>query len=155
MLSTISTISIKMAWRNLGTFLQNYLKIRPTLSEKMIFYVFSIAIKGKIAPPSGSHVFQPINMSWRNLIEGLPRNISTKLFENWPNTFGGEVFSSFHYSHIRQNSPATWQPCFSTNQLGLKEYDKDLVTQVTFLQNYLKIGLTLSEKFFQVFTIAL
>jgi len=44
-------------------------------------------------------------MASRNLIEGHPRNISTKLFENRPDTFGGEDFLSFDYSHIRQNSP--------------------------------------------------
>ena len=63
-------------------------------------------------------------MARKNLIEGQPRNISTKSFENRPNTFGGEDFLSFHYSHIRQNSPAPWRPCFWTNQLGLKESDR-------------------------------
>ena len=37
-------------------------------------------------------VFLPINMTQRNLIEGHPRNISTKLFENWSNTLAGEDF---------------------------------------------------------------
>ena len=60
-------------------------------------------------------------MFWRNLKVGHPRNISTKLFENRADTFGGEDFLSLHYSHIRQNSPAPWRPCFSTNQHGLKE----------------------------------
>ena len=45
-------------------------------------------------------------MAWRNLKVGHLRNISTKLFENRPDTFGEEDFLSFHYSHIRQNSPA-------------------------------------------------
>ena len=45
-------------------------------------------------------------MAWRNLIEGHPRNISTKLFENRLDTFGWEDFLSFQESHIRQNSPA-------------------------------------------------
>ena len=51
-------------------------------------------------------------------------SISTKLFENRLNTFGEEDFLSFHYSYIRQNSPAPWQPCFSTNQHFLKESNK-------------------------------
>ena len=60
-----------------------------------------------------------------NLIEGHPRNISTKLFENRPDTFGGEDILSFPYSHIRQNNPApTWRACFLTNQHGLKESDR-------------------------------
>ena len=63
-------------------------------------------------------------MAWRNLIEGHPMNISTKLFENRLNTFGEEDFLSFHYGHIRQNSPALWRPCFSTNQHFLKESNK-------------------------------
>ena len=60
-------------------------------------------------------------MAWRNLIEGHPRNIPTKLFENQPDTFGEEDFSSFHFSHIRQKSPTPWWPCFLTNQYDLKE----------------------------------
>ena len=63
--------------------------------------------------------FLPINMAWRNLIEVHPRNISTKLFENRLNALGEEDFESFHYGHIRQNSPALWRPCFSTNQHDL------------------------------------
>ena len=63
-------------------------------------------------------------MALRNLIEGHLRNISTKLFENQPDTFREEDFLSFHYSHIRQNSPAPWWPCVLTNQYGLKESDK-------------------------------
>ena len=51
-------------------------------------------------------------------------NISTKLFENRLNTFRKVDFLSFHYSYIRQNSPAPWRPCFSTNQHLLKESNK-------------------------------
>ena len=87
-----------------------------------------MAIRQKLnlqtAPPPDGQVFWPINMAWRNLIEGHPRNISTKLFENRPDTFGGEDFLSFHFSHIGQNSPTLWRPCFSTNQHGLKESDR-------------------------------
>ena len=43
-------------------------------------------------------------MAWRNLLEGLPRKIYLKLFENWLNTFRGKYF----------------------NQLGLKECDRGL-----------------------------
>ena len=53
-------------------------------------------------------------MDWRNLIEGHPRNISTKLFENQPYTFGGEDFFSFHYSHIRQKRTAPGGHVFVT-----------------------------------------
>ena len=56
--------------------------------------------------PAPRHSFRPINMARRNLIEGHPRIISTKLFENQPNTFGGEDFLSFHSGYIRQNSLA-------------------------------------------------
>ena len=51
-------------------------------------------------------------------------NISTKLFENRLNTFEEEDFLSFHYSYIRQNSPAPWRPCFLPNQHFLKESNK-------------------------------
>ena len=63
-------------------------------------------------------------MAWRNPIQGHPINISTKLFENRPDTFGEEDFLNFHYSYIRQKSPAPWRPCFSTNQHFLKESNK-------------------------------
>ena len=47
-----------------------------------------------------------INMAWRNLIVGQPRNISTKLFEKQAWHFlRRKIFFSFHYSHIRQKSP--------------------------------------------------
>ena len=55
--------------------------------------------------PCGGHV----NIA---LIEGLRRNISTQLFENRPDTFGGKYFLSSHYSHIRPKSPALCRPCF-------------------------------------------
>ena len=51
-------------------------------------------------------------------------NISTTLFEYQPDTFGGEDFLSFLFSHIRQNIPALWRPCLFTNQHGLKESDR-------------------------------
>ena len=76
------------------------------------------------ALPPGSHVFQPINMAIRNLIEGQPMNISTKWFKNRLDTFGKEYFLSFHYGHLRQNSPALSRPCFLTNHHGLKESDR-------------------------------
>ena len=99
--------------------------------------------------------FQPINMAWRNLIEGHPRNISTKLFENQPDTFGVEDFLSFHLSHIRQSTSAPWRQCFLTNQHGLKESDKRII-QGTFLQNDLKIGHPVWEKnIFKVFSLCM
>ena len=48
------------------------------------------------------------NMSWRNLVEGHPWNISTKWFENRLHTFVGEIFQ-------------TW---FWSNRNGLKEFDR-------------------------------
>ena len=53
-----------------------------------------------ISPIPGIHSFRTINMAWRNLIVDHLRNISTKLFENRPDTFWGEDFLSVHYSHI-------------------------------------------------------
>ena len=63
-------------------------------------------------------------MALRNLIEGHLRNISTEFFENRSDTFREEDCVTFHYSHIRQNSPALWPPCCSTNQHGFKESDR-------------------------------
>ena len=44
------------------------------------------------SPPLSGHVFRPINMALMDLINGHPRNISAKLFENWPGTFEKEIF---------------------------------------------------------------
>ena len=41
--------------------------------------------------------FSPNQHFLKELINGHPRNISTKLFENRPDTFGEEDFLSFHY----------------------------------------------------------
>ena len=78
---------------------------RPDTFGGEDFLSFLFSYLGKIAPPCDGHVFLPINMAWRNLIEGHPWNISTKNFENLLNTFGEEDFLSFHYCNIRQNSP--------------------------------------------------
>ena len=40
----------------------------------------------------GGHVYRPINMALRKLIEGHPRNMSTQLFENRTTGLGEEEF---------------------------------------------------------------
>ena len=56
--------------------------------------------------PSGSNILRPINIAWWNLIEGHLKNIYTKLFKNWPDTFFGEDFLNLHLSHIYgKNAP--------------------------------------------------
>ena len=103
---------INMAWRNLievhpRNISTKLLENRPDTFRKEDFLSFHYShIRQNSPAPPGGHVFRPINMAWRNQIEGHPRNISTKLFENRPDTSGGEDFLSYHYSHIRQNSPA-------------------------------------------------
>ena len=106
------------------------------------------------APPGGIN-FRPINLAWRNLIECHLRNISTKLFENWPDTFGGEDFLSFHFSHIRQNSPAPpgghvfWPINMDWRNL-IEGHQRNIST------NYFKICQTVWEKKnFEVFFISL
>ena len=120
-----------MAWRNLieGHLRNLSTKLfenRPDTFGEEDFLSFHYShIRQKKPAPHGGHVFRPINMAWGNLIKGHPRNISTKLFENLPDTFGEEDFLSFHYSHIRQNSPAPpGGHVFFTNQHGLKESDR-------------------------------
>ena len=88
------------------------------------FFKFSFSHIGKTAPPSGGHVFLPINMAWRNLIEGHQMNISTKLFENRLNTFGEEDFLSFLFCHKGQIAPSSGGHVLLTNQHGLKESDR-------------------------------
>ena len=55
---------------------------------------------------------------------GHLRNISTKLFENRSDAFGGEDFLSFHYSHIRQNSHAPLAAMFFDQSTWLEESDR-------------------------------
>ena len=86
-------------------------------------------IYGKNAPPIGGYVFQQNNMSWRNLIESHPKNTHVKFHWNLLNRFW-EDFQSLHYSHIRQECPTHWWPCFQWINMNGR---KLVVTQRTFL----------------------
>ena len=70
------------------------------------------------------------NQPWRNLKMGHLRNISTKLFENQPNIFVGDDFLSFHYSHIRQNSPAPLAAMFFDQSTWLEGIWRKISTKL-------------------------
>ena len=94
-------------------------------------------------------------MAWRNLIVGHLRINSTELFENQPDTFGGEDFLSFHYSHIRQNSPSHLAAMFFNHSTWLEGIWYRVI-QGTIPQNYLKICQPVLEKNnFEVFFVSL
>ena len=66
-----------------------------TDSARKSFKVWAISIWGKNALPTGSHVCQWINMSWRNLLESHSKNIPTKFHWRPLSSFLGEDFYSF------------------------------------------------------------
>ena len=115
------------------------LKNGSTLSEERFFsfHYSHIRQNSHALPPPGGHVFWSINMAWRNLIEGHPRNLSTTLFENRPDTFGEEDFLSFHFSNIRQKGQVPWVLCFLTNQHDLKESDRGSPKEHFSKENYI------------------
>ena len=82
----------------------------------------------------------------RLIVDGHPRNISTKLFRNWPDTFVEEDYLKFYNKvFIRQNS---------TIQRGLKEsfrwYNQMNISAILFKNRQDTFG-----DFFEVFTIAI
>ena len=95
----------------------------PTRSSKYlpIFFTKKITIdQGRSKILLKSFVLKRANQhGLKESDRGSPKEHFYKKIENWPNTFGVEDLSSFHYSHIRPNSPAPWRPCFFTNQHGL------------------------------------
>ena len=66
------------------TFLYNYFKIHFLVQEKKLFKCFSIF-------SSGGHLVQWSGTVWAILVEGHPRNLPIKLFQNPSSRFGGEV----------------------------------------------------------------
>ena len=66
------------------TFLYNYFKIHLLVQEKKSFKGFSIF-------SSGGHLVQRSGMVRAILVEGHPRNLPVKLFQNPSSRFGVEV----------------------------------------------------------------
>ena len=65
-------------------FLYNYFKIHLLVQEKKSFKGFSIFC-------SGGHLVQRSETVWAILVEGHPRYLPVKLFQNPFSRFGGEV----------------------------------------------------------------
>ena len=63
----------------------NYFKIHPLVKEKLFkgFSIFS----------SGGHLVRRSGTVWAILVEGHPRNLPVKLFEN-PSSHFGELFKA-------------------------------------------------------------
>ena len=67
-----------------GTFLWNYFKIWPVVSEKKIFLrISSCPYIVQKAPIHQSHVFKGIKISKTIFEKGHPRNIPEKFFKNF------------------------------------------------------------------------
>ena len=89
-----------------GTFLWNYFKIWPTVSEKKIFQEFLHVPIVREAPIHQSHVYEWIKISQTIFEEGHQRNIPVKLFQNLTSGFGEEdFFKNFFMFPIEQEAP--------------------------------------------------
>ena len=68
-------------------------KIYDSLTNiwEKIFTMFTNANIWLIAPFPGSYIVRQINVAWWNLIDSQKRNISTTLFENWPDNFRDQL----------------------------------------------------------------
>ena len=67
-------------------------------------------------------------MALKNLIEGHPKRISTKLFRNRRDTFGEEDFQNCHDSMITGKTaplPGLQVAIYFTNQHGLNEFYRE------------------------------
>ena len=99
-----------------GTFLWNYFKIWPAVSEKKISYEFVHVRIVQKAPIHQSHVYGQIKILPTIFEKGHPKNIPVKLFQNLTCGFGKEDFlwtSSCPYSAKSPHSP---EPCLWTDQ---------------------------------------
>ena len=105
------------------TFLWNYFKIRPGVSEKMIFlWISSCLYSAKSPPPNGSHVFQRITISRTVFEKGHSRNNPVKLFQNLTSGFRVEFWRISLKSSEKSLPP--WWPCFLTDQNFANNFEK-------------------------------
>ena len=86
-------------------------------------------------------------MAWTILVKSHQRNISAKLYGNRSSGFWQEDFLSFLYRYIGKISHAPWRPClFFFDKSKWLEQSWKRITKGTFLQNYIEIGLVVSDK---------
>ena len=99
-----------------GTFLWNYFKIWPAVSEKKIFYEFlHVRIVPK-APIHQSHVYGRIKILRTIFEKGQARNIPLKLFQNLTSGFGEKDFLRISSCLYSAKSPHSPEPCLWTDQ---------------------------------------
>ena len=100
---------------NQGTFLWNYFKIWPAVSEEKIFYEFLHVLLVQKAPIHHSHVYRWIKITRTIFEKGHTRNIPVKLFENLTSSLGEDFLriSSCPYNARSSHSP---EPCLWTDQ---------------------------------------
>ena len=108
------------------TFLPCCNEICPVVSDKKIFFKFSIKIYRENKPhPLAAMFFDKskwLEQSWYRITK---RNISAKSYSNWSSGFWQEDFLSFLYRYIGKISPAPWWPCFLTNPNGLNNLGRE------------------------------
>ena len=98
------------------TFLWNYFKIWPAVSETKIFKEFLYVPIVQEAPIHQSHVYGQIKISRTIFEKGHLRNIPVKLFQNLTSSFEEEDFLRISSCPYSARSPHSPQPCFWANQ---------------------------------------
>ena len=99
-----------------GTFLWNYFKIWPAVSEKKVSKGFLHVPIVQEAPVHQSHVHERIKISRAFFEKGHPRNIHVKLFQNLTYSFGEEHFLRISSCPYSAKSPHSPEPCLLTDQ---------------------------------------
>ena len=95
-----------------GTFLWNYFKIWPAVSEKKIFLEFLHVRIVQEAPIHQSHVYGWIKISQSIFEKGHLRNIPVKLFQNLTSGFGEDFLRISSCPHsarsLHSQEPCLW-----------------------------------------------
>ena len=101
-----------------GTFLWNYFKIWPAVSEKKIFYEFLLLHVYMVqeVPIHQSHVYRQIKISRTSFEKHHPRNTPLKLFQNRTSGFWEEDFLRISSCLYSAKSPHSPEPCLWTDQ---------------------------------------
>ena len=99
-----------------GTFLWNYFKIWPAVSEKKIFKEFLHVPIVRQAPIHHSHVNGGIKILRTHFEKGCPRDIPVKSFRNLTNSFGEEDFLKNSSCPYIARGPHSPKPCLWTYQ---------------------------------------
>ena len=107
-----------------GTFLWNYFKIWPVVSEKKIFWEFLHIRIAQEAAIHQSHVNGRIKISLPLFEKGQPRNIPVKLFQNRTSGFREEDFFRISSCPYSARSPINQSHVFGRIKISRTIFEK-------------------------------